>query len=751
MSVPAGQDIANVLAKGGIGTTNGLSANPAAVSTTTTTTNATNNSATVQRPPKPTPNILTTTPVTQRDRFEFIQTRPPLPQTSWWKRVKHSLFDRKQHKLFKRVIRDYLPMAPKQKQQQWVEALHLMHNSLPKESQPILKNLLKSGVLTDTKSEDQQPTFYHLYAMMNSPRMNGVDGKRLAVDMLRILNKPYTITQKFAPMARDVKQAVIQEFNTLSKFTNRSELPENYTGIVPNDIDTAFSATCVPSSQMYRMAENNPSELCRQINELSAMGYFWETAHRDEIWPNEPNLAEEALAEWRADYVQTGPDSFKVKVQLPYSGRLRAINSGMSNKPGVVQSPAESLYQSALSNFGTGKRYNDLLGIRWDKFNTIMPGLNDMEKSFMESVIEDKGPIQSISYQVTSSKADVPEGTTPEGYMFGYTNSFESTTSHILKGLKQGWAPIVGITYTNSQGKLQGGHEVTIVGAYNDEKTNELMFVVVDSDDGIPKPVVHSARSFVPQVHHMGFPKSIAEGIRKEMEPNVGLYFTPDANDAKNFDLIGYSKDQPHPEWVYWTWQMTPEEQVEPDSQKGNQPGVNAPVEADKTVLPDRKNNVQAVPTAPPTKPVPEVASTTSSTPTIQPSPETIYQEFQIPPSVNDLYVPLRPGAITADYAPYPGYLQQNQQQQWQPVQVPNIPGAQTIPAVPGYYPEIPAQPIQWGMPTNQYVGASPVHQYPTYAPIGQVLTPPNFVPPAVLPPPLPRPELFYPTGSTAN
>ena len=609
MSVPAGQDIANTLAtttiKGG--------------STDTPTSNgahtANSQATTTQRPPKPTPNILTTTPITQRDRFEMIKTRPPLPQTSWWQRFKHGLFHRKRHKQFKQAIRNYLPLATKQKQRQWVESLHVLHNQLPKESQTIFKNLLKSGVLTDTGSEDKQPTFYHLYAMANSPRIEGVDGKRLAVDMLRILDKPYTITQKFAPMAGDVKQAVIKEFNTLSQFTNRSELPDNYAGVVPSDLNKAFSATCVPSSQMYRMAENNPAELCRQLNELSAMGYFWEAAQRDEIWPNEPNLAEEALAEWRADYIQTGPDSFKVKVQIPYSGRLRAINSGISNKPGITQSPAESLYQSALSNFGTGKRYNDLLGIRWDKFNTIMPGLNDMEKSFMESVIEDKGPIQSISYQVTSSKADVPEGETPDGYLFGYTNSFESTTSHILKGLKQGWAPIVGITYTNSQGKLQGGHEVTIVGAYNDEKTNELMFVVVDSDDGIPKPVVHSARSFVPQIHHMGFPKSIASGIRKEMEPNVGLYFTPDANDAKNFDLVGYTQDQPHPEWVYWTWQIPmPEEQVEPgtDSLKPNEPLI----ENNQAIV--KPEIVQAEAAKPKIKPTPVQPLNTRPTPIVQ-------------------------------------------------------------------------------------------------------------------------------------
>lgn len=743
MSVPAGQDIANLLAQAQINGGRSTSApNPSSA--------APNSSSTSIAYTKPQANPLATTPITQRDRFDLIKTRPPLPQTTWWKRFKQGVFQRKNHKLFKQTIRNYLPMASTQKQQEWVQTLHVLHEKLPSKSQQTFKRLLQNGVLTDTRSENQQPTFYHLYAMANSPRINGVDGQRLVTDMLRILDKPYTITQKFAPMASDIKKATIKEFNTLSKFNNRSELPETYTGIVPSDLGKAFSATCVPSSQMYRMAENNPSELCRQINELSAMGYFWETAHRDEIWPNEPNRAEEALAEWRSDYIQTGPDSFKVKVQIPYSGRLRAINSGMSNKPGVVQSPAESLYQSALSNFGTGKRYNDLLGVRWDKFNTIMPGLNDMEKSFMESVIEDKGPIQSVSYQVTSSKANVKEGETPDGYLFGYTNSFESTTNHVLQGLKQGWAPIVGITYTDSTGKLQGGHEVTIVGAYNDEKTNELMFVVVDSDDGIPKPVVHDAKSFVPQIHHMGFPKSIATHIRKEMEPNVGLYFTPDANDAKNFNLVGYTKDQPHPEWVYWTWQIPmPEEQVEPDSQRGNQPGVNTPVPSDKTVLPDRKNDVQAIPQKDPTSPFsvpvddtvtyeevtpsPINATQTRQAGTIQPTPETLYQEFQIPPSKNNVYVPLRPGSYTPNYAPYPTI--QNQWQGVTPVHTPYVPGGQVVTSTPGYYPELPAQPIQWDMPSVPYVGASPIHQYPTYQPIGAI----------PMPPPLPRPELFYP------
>jgi hypothetical protein len=163
-------------------------------------------------------------------------------------------------------------------------------------------------------------------------------------------------------------------------------------------------------------------------------------------------------------------------------------------------------------------------------------GLTEMEKTLLETIIKDNGGISSVTYQVVAGKANPRPGEEIQSFLYGYTRTFEQMTADMVEALKMGEFVIIGITDTDYTGAIVGGHEITITGAFVD-KAGEIQFVVVDSDDDIPNPVVRSARELIPRIHHAGLPNKLADNIRKEMEQVEG-YFVPGKEDRAQFSPI---------------------------------------------------------------------------------------------------------------------------------------------------------------------------------------------------------------------
>lgn len=69
---------------------------------------------------------------------------------------------------------------------------------------------------------------------------------------------------------------------------------------------------------------------------------------------------------------------------------------------------------------------------------------------------------------------------------------------------------IIGCIFTDENKKVQGGHEMTILGAKK-AKDGETIFICNDTDDGKNEYVEYRAGELLPKIHHAGYPAHIVE------------------------------------------------------------------------------------------------------------------------------------------------------------------------------------------------------------------------------------------------
>lgn len=611
-----------------------------------------------------------------------------------------------------------------------VQMYQQIYAALNREGKEHLKNLLKEGVLTDNSADDNHSTLYHLFSILASPRARGLKSENILNETVRILNKPYLITQKFPELKENIAKQILQVRNNPS--LNRAGEPAPLKPLTREDLKVTFSSDCVPSSVMYYMADKKPSELARHLNELtSPLEAFYEKVLLTEISPEKPEEALEILKYYDIPFNKTGKDEVTVKVELPVAGKLRAINDSQRKNYGNARTGIEAAYQSALAYLPT-RTYDPATGQRDAMESTIATiyqikslsdqekqdlatilqnskspvktqqafmnristlnskltyaertqlqealqaqsrGLTEMEKTLLETIIKDNGGISSVTYQVVAGKAEPKPGEETQSYLYGYTRSFEQATADMIEALKMGEFVIIGITDTDSHGSIVGGHEITLTSAFVDKKDGEIKFVVVDSDDDIPTPVIRSARELMPRIHHAGLPNKLAKKINDEMAKVEG-YFVPSQEDYAQFTPLDRTMD-PLPSDAFA--QPEPQAEPQPEATKPTQP---APTPAKQQEAQPAKPPVQA--------------------PIQQEIPQPVYQQPQI------TYMPV-----------YPNMQYQMPQAPYYPTMNPfGMPTGYNYPmAYPAMYPAYPQNPFMpQGYPQGYQIPAG--YQNPAY------------------------------------
>lgn len=462
------------------------------------------------------------------DRFQWRQTKPTIVLSTMDKAKLVSLHPRQ-----------YLHLKNLNNPDGLYESLHMyasLHQALTPDGRKQLDNLLNTGVLYNNKTDDHHTTLYHLYAILTTPRASGYDNKTLARETVDILSQPFSITQKFAPLSKKATQQILQVRNQPGR--TLSGIAPPIKPLTQSDLQVDSSATCVASSVMYYMADKEPAELTRQLNELtSPLNGFYEKVRFEEISPDDPAQAQDILREHQIPFYQSGPNELTVKVENPPAGRIRAIDSQRTNTNHQYRNGIETAYQSALTFLATHS-YDPATDMRdSDTPDETSKGLTEAEKTLMETIIKENGGVQSVTYQAVANKANPSPGEEGNSYLYGYNRPFEQTTSDIVQALKMGSPVVVGTTDTDETGAIVTGHEITITAAYVDPVDHQLKFVVADSDDNVPGSVVKSARELVPTIHHAGLPLRLARKINQEIDTNGG-YFIPDQRDSLHFQLL---------------------------------------------------------------------------------------------------------------------------------------------------------------------------------------------------------------------
>lgn len=365
-----------------------------------------------------------------------------------------------------------------------------LYTVLDKSERQDLDLLLKSGILLSTDSNDKTSTLDSLYKMVSTPRLEGINPKVALSDTISTIANPFKITQNFG----DIPKPYIKQI-----LDNAQPNPRSKDDVInPQTIDVKNSSACVSASIEFNLAKQMPAEFARFAQELSSPKMSVDKTIELK------NLSTNTLdAIWLLDAFKVPynmGDFNKAKLTLaPDKNAIIRAQIQNNNKDYMERSVIDTLMQSTFMNVGSQQTYDTLTDIRGGAFNADDKGLIEFEKTFTESVVEDKNKT-SVTYQILDDNAK----------LVGYETDFNTMKKHILDSLSIGENVIIGYTQFDKDKKVINGHEITIIGAVKD-KTGNLIFICNDTDDDNPNPIAYPADKLIPQIHHAGLPQQVVD------------------------------------------------------------------------------------------------------------------------------------------------------------------------------------------------------------------------------------------------
>ena len=326
-------------------------------------------------------------------------------------------------------------------------------NMTDKNSRKNLEVLFKKGVLLNSDSNDSSSVLDNLYKIATTERARGLSNLSLLSDTINTLANPFIITQQFGDIPSEYRDQALKAYCA----DNQSNLLTQ--ALAEQEIDVPHSGTCVASSIEFNLAKEMPAEFTRFVEGLTSPNVSVEKTIKLK------NLADNTLdAIWllnafEVPYKADNFDEATLKFAPDKNALLRAQIQTTHRDP-LERSPIDVLMQSTLMQIGSQQSYNSLSDKRAGKFNQNDKGLIEFEKTFTESVVEDKNKL-SITYQKVDENAR----------LVGYETDFNTMKKHILQALNMGENVIIGYTQVDPNNVIINGHEITIVGT----KQNKLL------------------------------------------------------------------------------------------------------------------------------------------------------------------------------------------------------------------------------------------------------------------------------------
>ena len=348
-----------------------------------------------------------------------------------------------------------------------------------KDTKKKLNLMLKTGVLLNSDSNDKSTTLDNLYKIATTPRAQGLNNQVMLIDTVQILSQPHNVTQQFG--------------NIPEQYTSQAVSIAN--GDNPN---VEHSGTCPAASIEFNLAQKHPAEFARFVQGLSSPEMCVDKTIKLS------NLADNTLdAVWLLNafeipYEANNFNEAKIKFAPDKNAILRAHFQTI-DRDNQERSAVDVLMQSTFMQVGSQQSYNSLTDKRAGKFNQNDKGLIEFEKTFTESVVEDKNKI-SVTYQKVDENAK----------LIGYETDFNIMKNQILEALDMGENVIIGYTQVDKDNTIVNGHEITIIGAKT-AKNGKITFICHDTDDGQSRPVEYSEDYLLPKIHHAGLPQAVAE------------------------------------------------------------------------------------------------------------------------------------------------------------------------------------------------------------------------------------------------
>ncbi len=356
-----------------------------------------------------------------------------------------------------------------------------------------LEYSLKTGLLLKNNSNDKSTVLNNLYKIITEERDPGLDKNKILEECLDILANPYVITQTGEDIPKEYKKQIIGLVNGLSE--DPKEIAETNW-----QLDNLHTGTCPAASIEFDLATKHTAEFFRMVEGL--------TSPRNEVTKT---IKMDSLSDKSSDAIWL-LNTFKTPHQMkdfetaevllkPDENAIVRARIQNHHRNGDERSVIDVLMQSTLMQLGSQQTYNSLTDKRAPNLWTEEDGgLIDFEKTYVESVVEDKNTT-SVTYQ----KVD------QNGKLAGYEKDFGTIKKELLETLKMGHNIIVGITWPDpDNGGRLAGHEITIVAYKPNPNGGEGTFIYQDSDDGVAKPVEIGEKELLRSIHHAGLPDEIA-------------------------------------------------------------------------------------------------------------------------------------------------------------------------------------------------------------------------------------------------
>lgn len=370
--------------------------------------------------------------------------------------------------------------------------------NVDKSTKKELNKLLKTGILLNNDSNDRSSVLDNLYKIATTPRAEGLNNAGILKEAIETIANPYLITQQFGDIPAEYQDEALKRYAQTHPGFNPATTNLIQKRIAKTDVNLEHSGTCVASSIEFNLAQKHPAEFVRFAESLSSPAL----SVQKEIKLS--NLADNVLdAVWllNAFEVPFKADNFntaKLTFAPDKNAVLRAQIQTTHRDPGE-RSVIDVLMQSTLMQVGSQQTYDALTDTRGGKFNQNDKGLIEFEKTFTESVVEDKNKI-SMTYQTVDENARIT----------GYETDFNTMKKQIISALAMGENVIIGYTQTDETNKIINGHEITITGVKQDNN-GQLQFICNDTDDDYSGSIVYTEDYLLPKIHHAALPQSVVE------------------------------------------------------------------------------------------------------------------------------------------------------------------------------------------------------------------------------------------------
>lgn len=377
-----------------------------------------------------------------------------------------------------------------------------------KKYQKLLRQMLKSGVLLNNASDNQTTVLDNLYSIMKTPRAEGLDNKNILESTILTIGYPFAINQKLGDIPNSYKTKFI------NAVMNDKTLDINSFKEASEKFEDLHSSTCPVACVEFSLASKQPAEFARMVNDLTSPALQTEKVINLKNLNQNLDDAKWLLDAFKVPYELLDGDRAKLTLKPDKDVLLRA-SMQTKYQNGLERNAMDVIMQSTFMNVATQQTYNSVIDERKGEFSSDSTGLIEFEKTFIESVVQDKSTVSMVYQKIENMQ------------LKGYECDFKTAERQIIDTLKRNQNVIIGITYFESDkdvpdksvapNTIAGGHEITIVG-YRVARNGETVFVCQDSDDNVNMPVMYPASWLLPRLHHAGLPDDIAARTMPEEE-----------------------------------------------------------------------------------------------------------------------------------------------------------------------------------------------------------------------------------------